>query len=252
MAHDATSIGSQEPNPRDIRDTVLHKVRSLLAKAESSTFEDEAAAFTAKAQELMARHAIDRAMVADSGRGPRVRPGERTIHLEAPYAREKYLILSAVARVNDARAVYSSGTSTAELVGFDEALRTVEVLFTSLLVQATSGMVAHGTTEATRRRRYRQSFLIAYAARVEERLMAARDATVRAVDDERGGAVLPVLASRAAEVEAELERRFPNLKSMPVTARDANGWRHGTEAGSRADLGDGASVAGGRRRSLPS
>lgn len=252
MVNSSTSVGSEQPSPRDIRDTVLHKVRSLLAKAESSTFEDEAAAFTAKAQELMARHAIDRAMIAESTRGARVRPGERTVHLEAPYAREKYLLLSAVARVNDARAVYCASTRTADLVGFDEDLRTVEVLFTSLLVQATAAMVARGTSEATRRRRYRQSFLIAYSRRIEERLEAARDAAVRAVDEERGGTVLPVLASRAAEVEAELARRFPQLRSMPVTARDARGWRDGTVAGSEAQLGDDASVTGPARRSLGS
>ena len=41
---------------------VLDKVRALLAKAESTTFDAEAEAFTAKAQELMARHRIDRAV----------------------------------------------------------------------------------------------------------------------------------------------------------------------------------------------
>lgn len=251
MARDATSIGSEEPSPRDIRDTVLHKVRALLAKAESSNFEDEAAAFTAKAQELMARHSIDRAMVAEAGRGPRISPGQRTIHLETPYAREKYVLLSAVARANDSRAVYDSGEATGTLVGFDDDLRTVEVIFTSLLVQATTGMLAHGTTEATRRRRYRQSFLIAYAARIGERLTESRAATIRDVDRERGGTVLPVLASRAAEVEADLEHRFPHLKSMPVTARDAAGWRHGTAAGTRADIGGGRPVGGQAPRSLP-
>ncbi len=42
---------------------VLGRVRALLAKAESTTFPDEAEALTTKAQELMARHAIDRAVL---------------------------------------------------------------------------------------------------------------------------------------------------------------------------------------------
>lgn len=250
MARNANSIGSQEPSPRDINDTVLHRVRALLAKAESSTFDDEAAAFTAKAQELMARYAIDRAMVADAGRGPRVRPGERTVYLDAPYAREKFFLLAAVAKANDVRAVYVPVDSAGTLVGFDEDLRTVEVLFTSLLVQATSGMLATGTDAASRRRRYRQSFLIAYARRIGERLTEARDVTVRAVDTERGGTVLPVLASRAAEVEDALQRRFPTMSSMKATARDPNGWRRGVAAGDRADLGSDTSVTPGRRPSL--
>src|SRR5207244_1555239 len=44
-------------------DPALAKVRALLAQAESTSFEAEAAAFTAKAHELMARHAIDVAFV---------------------------------------------------------------------------------------------------------------------------------------------------------------------------------------------
>lgn len=47
-------------------DPIITKVRNLLAKAESTEFEAEAMAFTAKAHELMTRHAIDRAMVACS------------------------------------------------------------------------------------------------------------------------------------------------------------------------------------------
>src|SRR6202035_1951697 len=40
-------------------DRILARVRSLLAKAESTEFEAEADSLTAKAQELMTRHAID-------------------------------------------------------------------------------------------------------------------------------------------------------------------------------------------------
>ena len=46
---------------RGVDDPVLVKVRALLAQAESTTFEAEAEVFTAKAQELMARHSIDSA-----------------------------------------------------------------------------------------------------------------------------------------------------------------------------------------------
>ena len=48
---------------------ILDKVRALLAKAESTEFPEEAEAYTAKAQELMARHRIDRAVLGATGRG---------------------------------------------------------------------------------------------------------------------------------------------------------------------------------------
>ncbi|MDP9441581.1 MAG: DUF2786 domain-containing protein, partial [Actinomycetota bacterium] len=45
--------------PDSIDDRILSRVRALLAKAESTEFAPEAEAFTEKAQELMARYAID-------------------------------------------------------------------------------------------------------------------------------------------------------------------------------------------------
>ena len=46
---------NQRMTQTDLPDGLLDKVRALLAKAESTRFEAEADAFTAKAQELMAR-----------------------------------------------------------------------------------------------------------------------------------------------------------------------------------------------------
>ncbi|WP_017570470.1 DUF2786 domain-containing protein, partial [Nocardiopsis halotolerans] len=43
----------------------LARVRALLAKAESTEFPSEAEALSARAQELMARHSIDRALLAE-------------------------------------------------------------------------------------------------------------------------------------------------------------------------------------------
>ena len=60
----------------------------MLAKAESTTFPDEAEALTAKAQELMDRHAIDRAMLAASSPGHTSTPEGRQVPVDAPYARE--------------------------------------------------------------------------------------------------------------------------------------------------------------------
>ena len=55
---------------------VLDRVRGLLTKAESTEFPAEAEALTAKAQELMARHSIEQAMVEArcGASGPRSAP----------------------------------------------------------------------------------------------------------------------------------------------------------------------------------
>lgn len=228
---------------------VLHKVRSLLAKAESTTFPDEAEALTAKAQELMDRHAIDRAMVAQAAGGTSGPEGRR-VTIDSPYGREKYLLLAATARANRSRAVFSQHEGVATVVGFPEDQETIELLFTSLLLQATSTMLANGDRAATRTRRYRQSFLVAFAARIGERLSEADAAVVADADRAHGGEVLPVLASRADAVEEHLTREFPHLQNRRVVVRDAVGWGHGTAAAERASLGRDASLRRDRRRGL--
>src|SRR4051794_24097650 len=69
----------------------LSRIRGLLAKAESTDFEAEAEALTAKAQELMARHAIDTAMLGRRGGAPAA-AGEvqaRRLHLDDPHPEAK-------------------------------------------------------------------------------------------------------------------------------------------------------------------
>src|SRR5260370_42461587 len=52
---------------------MLDRVRGLLANAESTEFPEEAEALTSRAQELMARHSIDDALLTAAGSG---RPGQ--------------------------------------------------------------------------------------------------------------------------------------------------------------------------------
>lgn len=50
-----------------IEPRMLGRIRALLAKAEATTFPEEAEALSAKAQELMARHTVDEALLAVRG-----------------------------------------------------------------------------------------------------------------------------------------------------------------------------------------
>ena len=227
---------------------VLHKVRSLLAKAESTTFPDEAEALSAKAQQLMDRHAIDRAMVAAAGDG--ARPEGRTIVVESPYARPKFQLLTELARANRCRAVLDTASNVATVVGFADDQATVELLYTSLLVQATRAMLRSGDRPRTRSRAYRQAFLVAYAARIGQRLREASAATVTEAVRAHGDGVLPVLRSRELAVEDELAEAFPHLRRMRVTASDPAGYAAGHAAADRARLG-GQEVRGRVRRLRP-
>lgn len=124
----------------------LDRIRSLLAKAEATEFEAEADAFTAKAQELMTKYSLTRAML-EAG-APRQELDVRRCWIEAPYVNEKALLLSVVASANRCRSVLDPlGYST--LVGHPDDLDVTELLFTSLLVQATRRMTVAGEAGTT-------------------------------------------------------------------------------------------------------
>jgi Protein of unknown function (DUF2786) len=240
---DWSTAHSRGADPR-----ILHRVAALLAKAESTTFPDEAEALTAKAQELVTRHAIDMAAVdAERGRGPEV--AGRRIGIDDPYARARVTLLSEVAMANRCRAVWSQAFGFATVFGDEGDLDAVEMLFTSLLVQATRAMVADGPSgrgggpaAGSATRSFRQSFLVAYARRIGDRLRQASEAAVAEADASGPhagdrGALLPVLARRADAAEAAASAAFPKVKTFSTTARDPNGWAAGQHAADRADLG---------------
>jgi hypothetical protein len=219
---------------------MLAKVRALLAKAESTTFEEEAESLTAKAQELMARYAIDQAMVdaaSSSGAGS---PRSRRIDIADPYARAKAHLLAVVADANGCHAVWTPSAGLSTVIGFDTDLDSVELIFTSLLVQVTTAVLAAGPQwdhhGRSRTRSFRASFLVGFAARVGTRLREAAAAAQTDATAEHGESLLPVLASRAVVVDDALAAAFPKMASFGVSASNAAGFVAGQVAAENAAL----------------
>jgi uncharacterized protein DUF2786 len=220
---------------------MLDKVRALLAKAESTEFPEEAEALTSRAQQLMARYSIDHALLA-AETGSREEPAGRRLPVDNPYESPKAVLLSEVAQANRCKAVWSKALGFSTVLGFPADLDAVELLFTSLLIQATSALVHEGSKYGpggrSRTRAFRQSFLGAYASRIGERLRGATDEVVRQAAAETPGTnLLPVLASRAKAVEDTTEALFPELTEHRMSAvTDREGWLSGRAAADRADL----------------
>jgi hypothetical protein len=228
-------------------DRALRRIRGLLAKAESTDFPDEAEALTAKAQELMTRHAVDAALLdagPSSTRGPAV--DTRRVHVLDPYVRAKMQLLGAVADANDVRVVWYANLGIANLVGASADVAAVELLFTSLLLQVAQALSAAERAIGRRSgsRAFRRSFLLGYAHRVGERLKAAKHRATTAAAAEHGVDLLPVLRTRQEAVEQRVAELFPRVRSSRSSASvDAGGWYAGRAAAERADVG-------GRRSSL--
>jgi hypothetical protein len=224
----------------DPHDPVLIRVRALLAQAESTSFEAEAEAFTAKAHALMARHAIDAARVAAAA-GDDERPVTVRLPVDEPYVEAKSLLLHVVADQGRCRAVYYPRLAMSSVVGFPSDVASVELLFTSLLVQAQSAMVNAAKTAPpgaqTRSRRFRSSFLRAYAMRIGERLEEINATVLSEAEAEAGMALVPVLEERAHVVDEAFEALFPDIRQRASGSTfDAAGWASGERAADQAKL----------------
>jgi hypothetical protein len=224
----------------NVDDPVLIKVRALLAQAESTTFEAEAAAFTAKAQELMARHAIDAALLwARSERDER--PTTVRIAIDDPYADIKSLLLHCVSRRSRCKAVFHPSYGITSVVGFASDVAATEVMFTSLLVQAQVAMQAaaaeSGPGGRTRSRSFRSSFLLSFTLRIDQRLAEINAAVEHAAESDSDGSLLPVLAARDDAVDDAVRKMFGDLQPQAVRgASDAAGWVRGKLAADLAQL----------------
>jgi len=219
-------------DPDSERARVLKRIRALLAKAEATDHAAEAETFTAKAQDLMTRHAIDEALLAAAGHGA-VTVGARRVHLQNPYATTNTSLLNAVATANRCKVIYFDRLAIATVVGVPLDIDQVEMLFVSLLVQATRAMTEAGAGQAgsfDRSARFRRSFLAAYAVRIGERLTESTSAATRSYGNE----LVPLLKRQDDAVSAEFERLFPFTRQVSDRYLDPRGWDAGRRAADRA------------------
>ncbi|SBT50379.1 DUF2786 domain-containing protein [Micromonospora auratinigra] len=224
-------------------EAMLSKVRKLLAQAEDPACTPaESAAFMAKATELIARYGVDRALLA--ARAPATDPvGDRVVDVVAPYARDKAGLLAAVAEPLRCRAVRRrEGAGFAmHLFGFASDLERVELLFTSLLVQAAHGLAGAAVPAGEHPAAFRRTWLAGFAYVVAERLRAAEAGAVAASGEP---SVALVLADRSDRVRRRLTEVYPRLRTAPSRRLAGTGFGSGAAAGHRADLG-GTGVSGG-------
>ena len=182
-------------------DRALRRIRGLLAKAESTEFPEEAESLTAKAQELMTRHAVDAALL-DAGPSPTDGRAvdTRRVHVQDPYVRAKMQLLGR-GRRGQRRPAWS-GTRT-----------------WASPTWSASGPTSPRWSCCSRRcccrwprpcrppngrwgdrsasRSFRRSFLLGYAHRIGERLQTARRRATAEAAAEHDVDLLPVLRSRA-------------------------------------------------------
>ena len=164
------------------------------------------------------------------------------MHIDDPYAESKVGLLSVVAGANHGRVIWTEWAGFATVLGFPVDLQLIDVLFTSLLVQAGRAAVdASASSSRSRTPAFRRAFLSSYAQRIGERLAHARADEEEKFVGEHGNALVPVLARRAEAVDEAVREAFPSTEPMRRRALDAEGWHAGRTAADLAVLGNGQS-----------
>lgn len=143
-----------------------------------------------------------------------------------------------VAGANRCRAVSLDALDMVTVVGDEADLAGVELLVTSLLVQADRAMIAAGraSPQRARTRSFRHAFLLAYATRIGERLAEAAHEAQAQARAELGESLLPVLAARAEVVERTVGELFPRVTRRRFSVGNGAGWAAGRAAADAASL----------------
>lgn len=231
-------------------DRRLELVRKLLAKAEDPACTPaEAETLTTKAAELIARYGIDRAALA-AAEPSSDQLDRRKILCEAPYARDKSILLSSICgplRVRTVRQTRrnDNGDVTMHLFGYTSDLDRVDILYTSLLIQASYGLASsrpdqdHPWRPASPAQiaAYRRSWLDGFSAAIFERLTRAETRARHEHEQRTGNGMELVLVDRASRVDRMVAEAFPQLRQQTRRTLSGRGREPGYHAGQRADLG---------------
>jgi hypothetical protein len=162
--------------------------------------------------------------------------------LDDPNAGAKAQLLQSVAEANRCRSVWTRTFGFATVFGDGTDLDTVELLYTSLLVQSARAMLSAsppGGGDAATTRRFRQSFLVSFAQRIGDRLAeVVASATAEAATGAGTTAVevLPVLAGREEAADRACREAYPDTRVSRTSAKDVAGWQAGRQAADRAQL----------------
>ncbi|MFE9925176.1 DUF2786 domain-containing protein [Streptomyces sp. NPDC005774] len=236
----------------------LAKIKALLAKAEDpAALPEEAELYFAKAAELMAEYGIEQAMLADA-KPETDKIGERTFNVKGKYMADRSSLLFAIAHALGARNVYWSLTDPltrkryrrVRVYAHESTLSRIELLFSSLQLQALNGVQHARSQYGESTIAYRKSWLAGFASSVRNRLDEAEESALRDATREAGtaGAEL-VLVKREEAVAAFFKRAHPKIKTAPSRRLTGTGWGDGRAAGERADLGRGH-LSGNRPKAL--
>lgn len=223
----------------DDREKWIEKVQKLLAKAESTTPE-EAVALLEKVGELMAKWRIsDAELAARGGRKEAFKKDRITLGTYIPDA--DFRAIAMVVEPLGVRAAYGryhgrGSKPFAVLYGWETDIERAQMFWTSIQTQMVLAMkqaeAAMNFTNRNVLRRWRASFKLGYAARVNRRMMDAK----KKAEAKVAATGMELVLARDLEAARQFAEETTPMKSRG-TQIDSRGLGAGDHAGKTADLG---------------
>jgi hypothetical protein len=244
----------------DDGDRLVDKVGKLLAQAEGTDNEHEAAAFVERAQQLATAHAVDLELARVRQRERHRRGGDEPLVQERVEVgvrgrrgnRHRVLLYAVVARVNDVMVNVAHDSTYVLGFGHRSDLEVVERLWASLAVQMTTAAerrMARGEhrSAGVAGQTWRLSFYDGWVDTVGRRLEAARD---RAVS--QAVAASPAAPSGEPSTALVLRAKADRVQEFYASQSEARGAWRGAVSGRTARSGraQAAGRADGERADL--
>lgn len=236
--------------------TTEERIAALLRKAETTT-PAEAEALTAKAEELMIKYGIDRALLNSRSTGEKERIERLKIPLKGIYAKAYMDMMYSIAMAyGNVRAYYTQWKQsdiTLTIIGFESDVAQLKVLLASLQLQGVVALdtwwKARDTAHYTAMDKFkdRRTFIKSFGQGAASRIRKARTTAVQEAESTTPGTAI-VLRDRATAVDEFMKANAPDLKSSKSREK-SGGWgasSAGYQAGQNANTGD-RQVGAGRR-----
>jgi len=236
----------------ELNDKWADKVRALMAKAEDpATTEAERESINEKIVYLVAKFSIEDSMLKDAAKEA-IEVISQRFATKNPYAVDKQLLLSAIARVFHSQPIRPSGVKEVIIViGHKDDVEKIFMLYASLVIQMINGLATAVKPTGVHGKSFNASWIKGYVTTVSQRV---RIAYARAQEDVRnsttGNGMELVLRSRDVAVNAKVHEEFPVLVNRTINRSFSNkaGYGAGSAAGRNADIGQ--NRVGGSRNAI--
>ena len=250
---------------------IIKRIEALFRQAEGTDNEEEARVFTAKAQELLTKHALsefDLDLLGKSRTKDTIQ--HIAIRVNEPFMNRKSELLSAIASANGVKVVrgnvskswYAASTYSHDirtvssdresktyrymyLTGFSLDIESLTLLYTSLLIQA-KREIKRGEVESWENKStWTSHFYLGFTTEVRTRLRAGQQKSKSEVVEEakaQGFDLLPVLVERTEQVTKSYDEKWggklSRSRATGYTHGSTSGYSAGREAGRSTDVGN--------------